>query len=65
MNHLRPANVARHVARLRLLVENAGIKIVQVPTLTENTRPQQKSSPSTEREFLLAPKFVTYSPLPR
>lgn len=50
-NHSGPANIAHHLARLQLLVENAGIKIVQVPTLTENTSPQPKSILPTEREF--------------
>ena len=54
LNNLGPADVAYHLARLRLLVENAGINIVQVPTLTENTGSQRKPSPPTEREFLLA-----------
>jgi len=55
------ADITRHSARLQLLVENAGIKIVQVPTLTENTGPQRKAfPPSTEREF--SPRLASPSP---
>jgi len=58
--HLGLANITRHSARLQLLVENAGIKIVQVPTLTENTSPQRKPFPPTEREF--SPRIASPSP---
>ena len=50
-NHIGPADFGYRLARLRLLVENAGIKIVQVPTLTENTNSQRRSPPPAEREF--------------
>jgi len=47
------ANGVHHSARLQLLVENAEIKIIQVPTLTENTGSQPGPFPPTEREFIL------------
>lgn len=51
LNHPGLTNVVHHLARLQLLVENAEIKIVQVPTLTENTSPKPKTLSPTESEF--------------
>jgi len=45
-------NGTHHLARLQSLVENAGIQIVQIPTLTEKIGPQPRPSPPTEREFI-------------
>ena len=65
LNHPDPTNVTHHPARLQLLIENAGIKIVQVPTLTENVGSQPKSFPPTEREVSpcsASSSLVTFSP---
>ena len=55
LSHVGSANSGYHLARLCPLVENAGIKIVQVPTLTENTISQRRSPPPAEREFSTCP----------
>lgn len=57
MNHLGSTNVAYRLERLQPLVENAGINIVQVPTLTENTAP-----PHTHHEFSRSPPLGSNGP---